>query len=319
MFTHNFAKPLFFLLLILTVSLPPLHSQDYSISEAGNEAVRSLTSVAEMLIAESFTPMSGYGKGDVWMIGSPAIFQVLQLHEEPLVEGKDMTGLSLGLGGGYALTDRLMVYLIGAGMKMQGKLSFAPYESTVLSIIKDRVVESDTDYTLLSVNAGVGFEVIDRDWISVPLFFGPHLQYFATEIRPAELEPLSGTTITSAITGSGLLSGVSGGLAAYMKFFGRFAITPYLIGMGSFNRPGFDGEGTVTSPSPPSTTFKESYTTDPVWGLMFGLDVGFHGKSGWSLSLALGDLLGMLIGTGSTMANEGVVIRPAVLVATFRI
>lgn len=305
----------FLVLIMVTAPAAPLYPQTPSISEAGAEAVRSLTSVAEMLIAESFTPMSGYDAGDIWIIASPAIFQVLQLHQEPLVEGQEMTGISFGAGGGYALSNRLMLYLIGAGMSMQGGLSFAPYEGI------DTTVNSDAEYSLISLNGGIGFEVIDRDWISVPLFFGPHLQYYSVEIIPSPITvEMAGTyTVTSEISGSGMLTGISGGVAAYMKFFGRFALTPYLIGMGSFKQPGFTGEVTLDTGIASPQTLENSYSVDPVWGVMFGLDLGFHGKTGWSVSLALGDLLGMLIGTGSTMAGEGVVIRPAVVTATLRL
>jgi hypothetical protein len=228
------------LLILLAGFGTNLHAQlapeDLTASEAVQEVANGITTVAEMIISDSFTPMTGFDEGDLTFIASPALFRIEQAHEDPLVEGKDLGGWSAGVGAGRAFRDRWLVYGILSGMHMNGGLELQPYE-----VVPDRV-EADASYNFISLNGGVGYELFEKSWLSVPVFFGPHLQFYSAEIVPEETSEfiISDTyAFTSTVTGSGLMFGVSGGIAAYVEVLGRFAFTPYILGLANLTRPGF--------------------------------------------------------------------------------
>lgn len=308
--------------LLLVLVIPAfLHAQiqdSMKISEAAQEAVNGISSVAEMIITDSFTPMTGFQKGDLTFIGTPSLFRIEQAHEDPLVEGEELGGWSLGAGAGYAFRNRWLAYGILSGMHIDGKLLFQPYES-----LPDTVVETDTGFSFLSLNAGIGWELFEKSWLSMPLFFGPHLQYYSVELEPDETIGKILTTnysLTSSITGSGVLFGCSGGIAAYVKVLNRFAFTPYILGMVNFNGADYraDVSAESTVPLPITEDYTDTFTTDPFYAVMFGLDVGYRSRSGWTYSFALGDLLAYVLERGNTAVNNGVRMRPLVFIATYK-
>lgn len=305
------------LLILLAGAGTNLHAQlapeDLTASEAMQEAADGVATVAEMIISDSFTPMTGFDEGDLTFIASPTLFRIEQAHEDPLVEGKDFGGWSVGAGAGRAFRDRWLVYGILSGMHMHGGLELQPYE-----IASDRV-EADTSYTFLSLNGGVGYELFEKSWLSVPIFFGPHLQFYSAEIVPEEVEYTNGDTytFTSTVTGSGLIFGVSGGVAAYVEVFGRFAFTPYVLGLANLTRPGFEADVTAQGTLPIPITYTDSFDIDPTLGVLFGLDVGYRSRSGWTYSFALGDLIAYVFEYGNTLVKDGIRMRPLVLIVSY--
>ena len=308
-------------LLLVAVMPAVLYAQiqdSMKISDAAQEAVNGISSVAEMIITDSFTPMTGFQRGDLTFIGTPSLFRIEQAHEDPLVEGEQLGGWSLGAGAGYALRNRWLVYGILSGMHIDGKLLFQPYES-----LPDTIVETETGFSFLSLNAGIGWELFEMSWLSVPLFFGPHLQYYSVELKPDETTMeilMTSYSLTSSITGSGVLFGCSGGIAAYVKVLNRFAFTPYVLGMYNLNGADYRAEvsAEATGPFSLSEHYTDTFTTDPFFAVMFGLDVGYRSRSGWTYSFALGDLLAYLLERGNTVVNNGVRMRPLVFIATYK-
>jgi len=308
------------LLILLAGIATNLHAQlspdDLTVSKAMQEAADGITTVAEMIISDSFTPMTGFDEGDLTFIASPTLFKIEQAHEDPLVEGKDFGGWSAGAGAGLAFRDRWLVYGILSGMHMDGGLELQPYE-----VVSDRV-EADASFTFFSLNGGVGFELFEKSWLSVPVFFGPHLQFYTTEIVPEETSEfiISDTyTFTSTVTGSGLIFGVSGGIAAYVEVLGRFAFTPYVLGLANLTRPGFEADVKATALSPPPLPiyYTDSFDIDPTVGILFGLDVGYRSRSGWTYSFALGDLIAYVFEYGNTLVKGGIRMRPLVLIVSY--
>jgi len=310
---HLYAAGIFLLLPLMLQA--QLSSQDMNASEAAGEAVDGIASVAEMIISDSFTPMTEYDRGDLSWTGSAALFKIEQAHEEPLVEGRDFGGWSAGMGAGHAVRDRWLLYGILSGMHMDGTLFMQPYES-----VTDKV-ETDTRFSFLSLNGGLGYEVFENSWLSLPVFFGPHLQYYSVSLSPDDAAFVDGPdtyTFTSSITGNGLLFGFSGGAAAYIKVLGRFAFTPYVIGMANLTGPDIQAEITATGAALPFPfTYTSSVQTDPLCAVMFGLDVGYRSRSGWTYSFALGDLLAYIFDYGNTMVKDGVRMRPLIFIASY--
>ena len=303
-------------LILLTCMGIDLHAQltkdDLSMSNAMQEAANGITSVAEMIISDSFTPMTGFDEGNLTFAASPALFRIDQAHQDPLVEGKNFGGWSAGIGAGRAFRGRWMVYGILSGMHMNGGLELKPYE-----VVPNRV-QADARYTFFSLNGGVGFEIFEKDWLSVPLFFGPHLQFYSTEIVPGEVDYNDGSnnyTFTSTVRGSGLMFGISGGIAADVEVLRRFAVTPYVLGLANFTRPGFEAKVQAQGGIPLSYT--DTFGIDPALGVMFGLDVGYRNRSGWTYSIALGDLIAYVFEYGNTLAKDGIKMRPLVLVVSY--
>jgi hypothetical protein len=292
-----------------------LHAQltmeDLTVSEAMQKAADGITTVAEMIISDSFTPMTGFDEGDLTFIASPTLFRIEQAHEDPLVEGKDFGGWSAGVGAGRAFRGRWLMYGILSGMHMNGGLELQPYE-----VVSDRV-EADASYTFISLNGGVGYELFEKSWLSVPVFFGPHLQFYSAEIVPEEVDYLTYTyTFTSTVTGSGLMFGVSGGIAAYVEVLGRFAFTPYVLGLANLTRPGFEADVTAQGSGLP-IFYTDSFDIDPTLGVLFGLDVGYRSRSGWTYSFALGDLIAYVFEYGNTLVKDGIRMRPLVLIVSY--
>jgi len=304
------------LLILLAGIATNLHAQlspdDLTVSKAMQEAADGITTVAEMIISDSFTPMTGFDEGDLTFIASPTLFKIEQAHEDPLVEGKDFGGWSAGAGAGLAFRDRWLVYGILSGMHMDGGLELQPYE-----VVSDRV-EADASFTFFSLNGGVGFELFEKSWLSVPVFFGPHLQFYTTEIVPEAVEYINVDTytFTSSVTGSGLMFGVSGGIAAYVEVLGRFAFTPYVLALANLTRPGFEADVKAQGSGFP-IYYTDSFDIDPTVGILFGLDVGYRSRSGWTYSFALGDLIAYVFEYGNTLVKDGIRMRPLVLIVSY--
>jgi len=306
------------LLFLLAAAPALLHAQieDYlDPSEAVGEAVYGIASVAEMIISDSFTPMTDFDREDLSFIGSASLFKIEQAHEDPLVEGEDFGGWAVGAGAGWAVRDRWLIYGILSAMNMNGDLVLQPYEA-----LEDRLT-SETGFTFLSLNGGLGYEVFENDWLSVPVYFGPHLQYYSVEIVPEQTSELilaQTYTFDSTVTGSGFLFGFSGGTAAKIEILNRWAFTPYILGLANISSPKADAEvGASGGALPLPLSLSTGVEGDPFSAVMFGLDVGYHAGNGWSFSFALGDLIAYLFEIGNTAVNDGIRMRPLIFVATF--
>gem|GEM_PF-5163491 len=313
-------------LLLWSATMSVSTQNAYDPSGYSRDAVEAITGVAQMIVSDAFHPMTGVETGDTQFVASPVLFEIRKTGREPQVETEGIIGFTVGIGGGYAVGDRTTAYGILTTFRVSGTARIQPFAQ------EDSSVRSDIGLTHVALLGGIGYEVIDRPRIVVPVFAGPILQYFSASIdsesAPAAFEPalfglpagpdVSGT-LSANLTGQGVLMGVSGGVAAAVYLGRGFHITPYLIGMATFNRPSIDAAVTATpanSTIPPGTSSRE-LALDPVYAAMAGIDAGFRTRSGWGVSLALGDLLASFLGFGTTQTAQGIDVRPLVLVVSY--
>lgn len=320
-------RQIYVTLLLLTIGTSLSWGQiEYTPSPYSRDAIQALTGVAQMLVSDAFHPMAQVSEGDTEFTASPIVFAIDETGREPYVEADQIRGIALGAGLGHALSDRLIVYGAFAAFRISGTARLQPIIDSDLSL------DSDVRYTHLALLGGMGYELVDRPRLAIPVFAGPILHYFSAEIEPDEtsidVAPIDfglpeGSPISASlsvdINGSGALFGFSGGIASAITVADRFRITPYLIGFAAVNRPRISAEATVTPQGVPvqGQSVSREFTLDPVLAAMFGIDVGFRASSGWSVSVALGDLLASITGVGTSQTAEGIVVRPIVLIVSY--
>lgn len=271
------------------------------------KAVESIEYVAASIISDSFSPMTSYTSGDTLYSVVPAGFKADRLCDDPDIKSDNLYGTSLGAGCGYALTDELMIYGIIAGMGISGKMKMETYGDTTLS--------NDTEYMLFNVSGGAGYKIFRNDFVSIPVYLGLNLQYFSTEFI---CDPVTNGiyTINNTTSGSGLLAGMSGGIAASFRIFSSFIITPYYLYLQNFNSGSMKAEFKLSSAGFPVTE-SARFDLDPVSAGMFGLNIGYKNDSGFSFSVALGSLISSLTGYGSKASDNGLEIKTIVLVFSY--
>ncbi|MFP4565043.1 MAG: hypothetical protein ACLFNX_00985 [Spirochaetaceae bacterium] len=289
---------------------PVFAQPDYGMSDATEEAVSAITGVAEMIIADSFSPMTGFDEGELRFVVSPALFQIDQVHEDPEVGSDNLGGWSVGAGVASARSDRLLLYGIASAMRITGAVELEPYDGV------DQRVGADIDYSLASLLGGVGYELYESRMLSIPAFIGPQLLYYSGNVEPETVES-GGYTVESSLSGTGLIPAVSGGIAAALEILGTVKITPYVLGLVGLSGTALDAQITATRPNPPNLDTEEDVSVDPTVAAMFGLDMGYHSAAGWSVSLALGDLIAYFTGAGNTVANDGLEMRPLILIVAY--
>lgn len=277
-------------------------------ASAAKKAVNSIEDIAAAIISDSFNPMANYSKGDKSFYFVPGWFKADRVMENPDIEADDFTGMSLGTGLGLALSDRLMVYIILAGMKMEGDL-IAPFYGSDSGNIK-----SSFDYSLVSILGGAGYDIYRNDFISVPVYFGANIQHYSAELVPetANWTYMATTySIDSKLSGSGLLFGMSGGIALAFTIYDFIKVTPYFIYMQNLNKGKMEAD---IKNNDLLISAKKSVDVDPVSAGMFGLNLGLVNKGGLSLSVSAGSMISSMLGFGNKATSNGVDMKSVVVI-----
>jgi len=267
---------------ILLFSLPIFAEQwDSSVAEKG---VDGIANVASSIIADSFVPMTHYNQGELTATLVPAYFDIQKAYDDPEVEGEELTGYSVGLGAGYALTDRWMLYGILAHMRIKGDMKGDFYPEVATS----EEVTVGTDYSLTALYGGAGFDLLgDNSTFSIPVYAGLFVQRYDVSLSLPE-EPIS--SIKPKADGSGFLTGGSISIAISMKIMEMFKVTPYYLYSRSFNKP--EVEATVDTPLPPPfNNVSQTMKMDPVSAGMAGLALTWMTTDSFSISISMGGWL----------------------------
>jgi len=305
-----------FLIVICFLVFVPLAAQSFPYSsDATEKAVKSIEDISASIISDSFSPMTHYSGGEATCSVTPSYFTVDRIMEDPDVDCKDFSGGALGAGGGYALTDDFMAYVILAGMKMSGDMEYAAY-GDVFPVIK-----SSGDYSLVSLFGGGGYDLLNNDIFSIPVYFGAQVQYYSVDIKSDPVTWTFGPTydVDMKTSGSGMLYGVSGGAAVSVKILKKLKITPYFLYIHNFNSTDLDSEASLEISGVPIGSQKFSLDVDPVSAYMTGLNIGYIGDSGFSFSVALGSMLTSLAGYGSEASANGVDMKSVVVILSYNI
>lgn len=303
------------ILLILIFIPVALSAQNFPYSsEYSDRAVRGIENISASIISDAFSPMTHYSEGNEIISVVPAYFTVERLMKDPDIECDNFNGKAFGAGYGRAMTDNFMMYVILAGMKMGGDLEYAAYGSQ-FGVINNRV-----DYSLLSVLGGGGCDLIDNEIFSMPVFFGVHMQYYSAEISsdPVTWTDMVTYNVDMKTSGSGLLYGISGGVAFSLKIPGNIKITPYFLYMRNFNKAELESSVTLENLGIEYKN-KFSFDTDPVSAGMTGISIGYESDSGFSFSIAMGSMLSSLAGKGSEASGNGVKMKSLVLIFSYNL
>ena len=304
-------------IILLITSALAAYSFPYD-SAYSEKAVNSIEDISASIISDSFSPMTHYSAGDKVFSAVPAYFTIDGIMEDPDVDGKDLKGGAFGAGGGYALTDEFMAYLIIAGLKISGDLQYPAYGEQF------GVVKSSGDYSLFNALAGIGYDLLSDDVFSIPVYFGANLQYYSAELKSDpvswfdNLVTFQNYDVTAETSGDGFLYGVSGGIAVSAKIYSKVKITPYLLYIHNFNCADMNAEASLANANP-LLSGKEKFKLDvePVSAFMTGLNIGYIGDSGFSASVALGSMLSSLTGYGSRASANGVEMKSFVLILSY--
>lgn len=298
------------IIMILFSLYLPAESFPYS-SDISEKAVSSIEDIAVSIISDSFSPMTHYSAGGKLYSAVPAYFKIEQFMDEPEISGENCSGKSLGAGGGYALTDDLMAYCAVAGMKMDGDLEYAAYGKEF------GVVKSGGNYSFISILGGAGYDLLNNDIFSIPVYFGAQIQYFSAELKSDPVTWMA-YTVDMETKGNGFMYGLSGGIAVSAKIYNMVKITPYYLYLRNFNSSKMKSKTTMTGvglPIPQDYKFE----VDPVSAGMLGLNVGLVSDSGYSISIAFGSMLKSLTGYGSGSSDNGVKMKSYVLIVSYEI
>ncbi len=119
---------------------------DTSLSE---KAVKGIVNVTSSIISDSFTPMTHYDRGDWIVTAVPAYFEIDRVFDDPDLRGNDLKGWAAGIGGGYAISDRLMAYCVITAMNIDGTIE-APDYGTAHSIPNTRWLQHQREQGSIS-------------------------------------------------------------------------------------------------------------------------------------------------------------------------
>lgn len=290
----------FIVSIFLSIAASPIKAQVWD-KDPAEAAVQGIINVTSSIISDSFTPMTHYSEGDWNMTLVPAYFTVSRVFDDPDLRGDDLKGWELGFGGGYALSDRWLLYGIFAAMRIEGEVYDNDYAD----------FRADTTYTLYSLNAGFGYDIINGDskW-SLPLFFGISIERYSADIG---LPPITFPIYTEVdVSGEGMIYGLSGGVAVSREFLGAVRITPYFLMLRSINQPELTANFTAL-PIPYEINFK----LDPVNASMFGLNVTYVTDSSFSISISAGGYLTSSSGFYNDAFLDGLRMKSVVIAITY--
>lgn len=272
-------KIILYAALIAGFALPVFAQSNPIEKEVVEQTIAGIEAVAKNAIAAAFIPMTDYDKGDLLFIGSPGYLRVREVYQNPPITGDPLNGGTLGMGAGYAVSDRFMIYNILTGLYLKGALE--------ADFFSDGPVSADVTGSFLSLFSGVGFEAVQSKYLSLPLFLGFNGGFFSTSvIYPGP--SAGGLSVAAKTSGRGFLGGISGGLAAKIKYKG-FSVTPYYLYMANFNGANLETRASIDS-FLYSEIYEIDHEIDPYRGGYFGVSAGLKTKSGWFYNLSLKNL-----------------------------
>lgn len=237
----------------------------------------------------------------------PAYFTVQKAYDDPEINGKDLKGYGAGLGFGYATSDRMLVYGIAAYMHLDGKLSSVFYKG-----LDSNEYQMKVDYSVIALYTGVGYDLVESNEFSLPLFAGIFIQKYDGK---GSLPEISNTRLS--VDSSSSLFGISFGVAPSYTFYDMFRITPYYLFSYNLNKP--EATATITNTTNPMlpVSFEYDLSTNNVKASMVGLALTWLSSKSVSLSLSLGGWLRNETSWYNKTFLNGLQMKSAVVVVSF--
>ncbi len=281
-------------------------------ADLSKKAMQGIISVTSTVVADTFTPMTHYREGEWTASAVPAWIDIKQAYDDPVIRGDRLRALGCGLGGGYALSDRWMLFGIGAYMDIDGG-------THAKGLGGYRI---DVDYGLGALIAGAGFDLIGGGGpFSIPVYAGACVQGYRARIDPPALPlvlPGSAQVLDARLSGSGALFSLIGSVALSCDLFDTIRITPYYLFIRSLNRPELRAvtDYTILSPLAAAYPVKSALRFDYITANMLGLKIGLLPSGSISVSVSIGGMI-MTAVKGYSEAHNGIRMISAVLAVTY--
>ena len=287
------------------------YAQSYWDSSISEKAVEGIAGIAQSIISDSFVPMTHYKKGDITTSFVPAYFEVGKAFEDPDINAKGFDGYSCGIGFGYAVTDSLMVYMVGSSLKMDGTLEASFYGEEFGSF------DGETKYNLVNLFTGAGIDLINNEKLSIPLYLGFGFMRYDTSLQLPSQSVTSPIpyTLDVDIEGEENLYTASLGIAFSYIFLDSLRTTLYFLHTQSFNRAKLDAE--VLQSGSANYNGTEEIELDKIKASMLGFNVTYLASEKWSFSFNAGSIISKYTGFNE-MANDGVEMLSIVATITYR-
>ena len=307
----GFIPLILFLLILATYAQSIDYSADMG-SSLTEEAVEGIGNVTASIISDSFTPMTHYTEGDFSVVLVPAYFKVDKLSREGDLQSDDFTGIAAGIGAGYAFSERLMIYGIFSGMKAEGEIYSREFPE----------YRADAYYEMYTLNAGLGFELIDGVNWSIPVYLGISLQRYKAEITPPRIQqtvPIINQQVTADvyIEGNGLLYGPTFAVAVSRSVFNVFRVTPYYLLLWNLNAPELTAKASAGTNAFTSLKGEYKLKIKETRASMFGLCLTYINSDSLSVSISAGGLIGSATGYYNKKFLDGLEMISIVAALTY--
>lgn len=268
-------------------------------SKPSKKVIKGIGNVASSIIADSFSPMTHYKKGEIMISFSPAYFNIKKAYNDPEITGDNLTGFSLGFGTGYALTDNILLYGIFAGMKIDGGLKAKTTElntSFPLNQIETNATVS-SNYKLYSFYLGTGYDFApEKSKWSIILFGGFSFQKYIVDANYNYTTPTSlpfQYSLNSRISGNNELYGLTLSLITSRQITDKIKLSPYFLYNRSLNKPKIqmDIVQQITAPSTSTEEETNNSNLDNTNLNMFGFDIAYLATDKISISFNIGGMI----------------------------
>jgi hypothetical protein len=285
-------------------------AQPYWNSGNTEKVIEGVENTATSIITDSFVPMTHYSESNWTVRVVPVGFRVDRAYDEPEIEGEDFYGWGGAVGGGYALTDQLMIYGIFDYVETEGDLKGRVYGDDFDEL------KTGVEYRTFYIASGAGYDLIKggRKW-SIPVYAGLYTQYYDADLDlPMLVNDLPPYTIDGTVNGNGYLYGFSGGVALSYHFLDYVKITPYYLINIPFNESEFEAE--INHSSYPSQ-INEPVKPGKLNTSMLGLNISFDTNRSLSFSIGIGGMVFSQIDSYSRNYLDGLNIKSVAFAVSY--
>jgi hypothetical protein len=288
----------------------PASAQPYWDSDNTEKVIKGVENATASIINDSFVPMTHYTDKNWTVRVVPAVFRVDRAYDDPEIEGDDFYGWGSGIGAGYALTDRLMVYGIYDYTDLEGDLKGKIYGDEY------QALKTGVKYTSNYFTTGVGYDIIKgKSRWSIPLYVGLFAQFYDAELDlPKYTNALPAYTIDGTVSGSGGLYGVAGGIALSYRLLDQMKIAPYYLMGVSFNEAEFDAE---IDHSLSASQIEEDLKTGGISTSMLGLNISYDTGKSLTFSLSVGGMVSSQFDYYSENFQDGLDIKSVIFAVSY--
>ncbi len=300
-----------FIMLFLAI---PVSAQSYD-AEVVDRAVDGIVSVANIVVSDTFAPMTHYRGGDWTATVVGAYINVERLYDDPEIKGDDLSGRGWGIGGGYELSTSFMCYAICSCMVFNGDITGTAYDG-----LPGVSYVMNAKYSLQSLFTGVGFDLLggNERW-SMPVYAGFGVQRYEIYIDfpfsyVSTLPPVS-YRHDADVSGNGYLFGFTLA-AAFSGRVWRLQITPYLLYYRTLNKPAL--EALVHQSAPFVNDYTHEVETRSVSVLSPGLQISGIITPGLSVNLSVGGYIASKLGLFDNEMSHGLKANAVALGITYR-